>query len=303
LNLLELDPSFWSGEIISFSAPRLSARKATTERSFERWQALRRNSDYADWAFETFADNRDFFCGKAFFDRYFTPYEPKPNETFTTWRQRIIDETRRPKSSDDMEWETRAKQVVWAKNPAFLPDRWLPIPAVIAFPHPNVLQLLTPGLSVSSVQLPKTAEITILGRQLWVDLSCSKQELVRDILAYESFLKIESAAQRSQAKSEADQQLTEVFQHRPRSVTPKRRRKRKRDPQPPLLAQKFTAWDMWQDGTSPREIAAILAPKEYADTVNQKKLRTKWGDRGPLLERVKYYIKDAERLIRASFSL
>src|SRR5262245_48205338 len=130
MNLLTLHPSFWTGEIIHYSAPRLNARTVQTEKSFIRWQALRRNERYGSWAVETYTENKQFFEGKAFFDKYFTDYTPKASsQTFTEWRQWVINKTRRTKTAEDIEWEIDAKKVVWKRLPKGLrPDRWLPIP-------------------------------------------------------------------------------------------------------------------------------------------------------------------------------
>jgi hypothetical protein len=303
MDLLTLHPSFWRGEVIYYRAPRLNAREVTTERSFEKWQALRRNSNYADWARRTFMDNKDFFCGKAFFKHYFsTDYTPQPKETFTQWRYRVIDKTRRVKTPDEIEWEIMTKKVVWNKNPKGLPDRWLPIPSEFHFPHPHMLRLLSVELSVSPVPLPRTAKIVVLGRSLWVNMSCSQQQLIRDILSYDSLLHIETKARRDQAKFEAKEQLKTALAHRPRSTTPKRHRIRKRDAGAPRPAQMFTAWDMHQVGGSYRKIAAVLWPNEYAKAVNQGTLRVD-GNRGSLLQRAKDLVKDADRLIGASFRL
>jgi len=188
MNLLKLHPTFWTGEIVSHSSPALTAntRRVRTEKSFLRWQALRRNKDYDSWAFNVFVENRDFFCGKSFFDRYFTNYPPEPSDTFAQWYYGVLDKTKRLKTSDELEWEISAKKVVWVKTPECLPARWLPIPSQIEFPHPAVLRLLTPmqaGLCVSPVLFSGMIKINVAGRSLWVDLSCSLPQIIRDILS------------------------------------------------------------------------------------------------------------------------
>ena len=182
MSLLELHPSFWTGEIISDAAPVPTRRKVRTERSFISWQALRRNSKYAAWASNCFFENYDFFNGKPFFDRYFANYAPEASETFSHWHSRVISKTRRRKTSTDLEEEILVKKVVWKNLPKSLPDRWYPIPAQIEFPHPYVLSLLTKttvGLCVSTVPFNEMLQIHVKGRSLWVDLSGSSREISR----------------------------------------------------------------------------------------------------------------------------
>jgi hypothetical protein len=286
MSLLRLHPSFWTGEIIRHSSRALTpnTRRVRTEKSFLRWQALKRNSDYADWALKTFSENADFFRGKSFLNRYFTDYPPEPKETFSQWRSRIIDKTKR-ESRDDIKLELQARKVVWSKNSKGLPARWLPVPAEIDFPHPYAIKLLSVELCVSPVHLPGTTKIIVLGRPLWIDLLCWKQQIIRDILSLDLFLGIDSKAQRDQAKLEAKKQLEIAYLHRPRSTTPKRRRTRKRDPAPPRPALMFTAWDMKRVGGSYRDIAASLWRDEYAKAVNRGTLRDMDGNRGLLRHR------------------
>jgi hypothetical protein len=115
------------------------------------------------------------------FTRYYRPYpRPAPNQQYAHWASRVI--TRGPRvkpasgrlSSEFLPEELR------------LPDRWPPVPPEIDFPHPNVLDRLTPstiGVAVTSIAFPGMVKIRIAGRHFWVDLDFPIREILYEIFA------------------------------------------------------------------------------------------------------------------------
>lgn len=62
------------------------------------------------------------------------------------------------------------------------------------------------GLCVSPVAFRGMTQINVADRCLWVDLSCSLQQIIREILLYEDFLGIETNKKKAEARREAKTQ-------------------------------------------------------------------------------------------------
>jgi hypothetical protein len=280
-DLLAIHPSFWMNA------------------SFIRWQLLKRNKNYEYWAYEFFWDNREFFTNH--FAELVGSYRPKEGQSLLNWGARVQQKTFRKLTDVDMQWKLTAKSVVWRKVPKSLPDRWIPIPIEVSFPHPHVLRLLTAstvGLAVTTVPFDDMKEIQLRGRSLWVDLTKTWQEIKADIRSYESLLRINSEREMAETVLEAKKQLAIDLRRRKRNSTPKRNRSRKRDSEPPRIARILAAWDLKQKGKSYAQICKELWPEEASRT----SLRDIDGNPSSLLKRARDHVRDAERLIQSAFS-
>lgn len=280
-DVLKIHPGFWMNA------------------SFIRWQLLKRNKNYEYWAYDFFWDNRDFF--RNYLVELIGNYRPREGESFLTWQARIHRETFKKLSDVDIQWKITAKSVIWRKIPKGLPDRWIPIPVDVTFPHPRVLSLLTAstvGLVVTPVPFDDMKQIQLRGYSLWVDLTNTWQAIKVDIRSYESLLRINTKQEMDQAILEAKKQLSSDLLKRKRNSTPKRTRPRKRDPEPPRIARILAAWDLKQSGKSYPQICQELWPDEYSRT----SLRDIDGNPSSLLTRARDHVRDAERLIQSVFS-
>ena len=280
-DLLTIHPSFWMNP------------------NFIRWQLLRRNNNYRSWADELFFNNYDFFNNR--FPSLFKGYRPKEGQSILDWGSRVQRDTLKTLTDLDMQWEVTAKSVVWPKIPKSLPDRWLPIPFEISFPHPRLLSLLTAstvGLAVTTVPFESMKRIHLENRDLWVDLAYPWRTIREDIRSYDLFLEIETEEEMTQALFEARKQLEIPLRQRKRNSTPKRTRSRKRDSEPSRIARSLVAWDLRQDGKSYAQICKELWPED----VSRCSLRDIDGDPSSLLKRARDHVKDADQQIRSAVS-
>jgi hypothetical protein len=248
-DLLKIHPSFWMNA------------------SFIRWQLLIRNKNYEYWSRDLFWDNHQFF--QNYFSELIRNYRPREGEDFLHWKVSVQRKTLKKLTDLEMQWKIAAKSVVWKKVPGTLPDRWLPLPTEIRFPHPQILGLLTAstvGLAVTPVPFDDMKQIQLRGRSLWVDLTYMWREIKADIRSYEKFLRINTRQEMTQSILEAKKQLQSDLRKRKRNSTPKRNRPRKRDPEPPRIARILTARDLKQDGNSYVQICKKLWPVEASRT-------------------------------------
>jgi hypothetical protein len=143
MDLLTLHPSFW-----------------TREKGFATWQLLRRTAYYREWSREfQWQDTEKLFRGSAI-ARYFRCYPPlRPDEDYVRWAYRVRREA--PGDLKALEKCGRDLQLLpdfFPRPPKHsrIPADWFPIPSEITFPHPNVLDKLTPStLGVALIVIPK----------------------------------------------------------------------------------------------------------------------------------------------------
>lgn len=273
--LLPIDQSFW-----------------LLDRGFVRWQLLRRNERYKTWVENRLSGSQRL---KAQLPRYFRDYRPEKSETFNSWEDRVWRETAVKKNHLEMQREIKAASGAWRDLPSPLPDRWLPVPTDINFPHPKILNLLTAttvGFGATTVPFSGMKSVQIEGRSFWVDLSHSFRKIdkeIRDYLGVESSRQITDKLKTGLAK--------ELLHRQRNTVAIRKRNHRKRGEEtPPRMARILCAWDLKQSGRTYREIVQILWPEEFSGQALRR-----FGSRQALLQRAKEHVKNASKLIAAAF--
>jgi hypothetical protein len=297
MDLLTLHPSFW-----------------TRDKGFATWQLLRRTDYYREWArgFQ-WEDTAKFFDSSAI-ARYFRCYPPlRPEEDYTYWSHRVRREA--PGDLKALQNCGRDLQVLSGFLPSppklsRIPDDWFPIPSKITFPHPNVLDKLTPStLGVAVIRVPRKdrdkepfkglARVIIGSKEFGVDLDHTDKDID------EAFLSEFPSASSKAAKTKL---ITDVRNQ----LAPLREAVRDRSTKDglPMIAAAITAWDLYQI----KKLAAYVQNKGKGqgkpdsrklegiaiDMVAQELWPTEYAEkRKPLRERARSYVEYAQKEIAA----
>jgi hypothetical protein len=299
MDLLRLHPSFW-----------------TREKGFATWQLLRRTAYYREWSREfQWQDTAKLFDDSGI-ARYFKNYPTlQPDENYARWGHRVRREA--PGDLKALEKCGRGLQLLSGFLPqppkqSRIPADWFPIPSEITFPHPNVLDKLTPStLGVAVIVIPRNhkkkepfkglSPLTIGGKHFGVDLDHSDDDIYKVILGFE-FPGVSSKAAQTKLIANVRDQLKEL-----RKVSV---RDRSTKDGLSMIAAALTAWDLYPikkliayaqniekgqskpdfselEGDAISMIAEELWPTEYP------------AKRKVLRERVRNYLKYAQKEIGA----